>query len=357
MNGMRLRTAREACWMTQSELAAQAGIPTSTISKMERDIYGNASDDYVDTLADALDIPVSFLSNAPLPDVPDGRYRKQSKASAKLQKSVVAHARQVASVMQDADAHYRIHKTTLVPMERGENLDDSEGISRRLRNMLGLSIEGPVGNMTRACERAGVVVADMSPVGPGGQTEGERRFSAFSAWPDMGMGDSRPVIIVSSYLSGDILRATIAHEVAHIYAHTRNPAIPDAIAERQAWMIGGELMIPVKEAREILGGRQVTLDRLRRMKAAYGVSVKFLITYCEHRHIITRERAVALNKQYSSRKWHQGEPVEVVKERAQLFPSVIRRMMNDGLDIGMSRSDVTSIVWGGGNARARLTLV
>lgn len=94
-----------------------------------------------------------------------------------------------------------------------------------------------------------------------------------------------------------------------------------------------------------------------RPKGTNSVSVKFLITYCQRHRIITSERATALNKQYSSRKWHKGEPVEVVKESARLFPDVVRRMRRDGLDIGMCRSDVMDVVLGRGDARSTLTIV
>ena len=253
--------------------------------------------------------------------------------------------------MRVADARYRIHKTTLVPMERGDDLDRARDIAQNLRGLLGLAAEGPVGNMTRACERAGVAVANLCPFGPGQPAESTRHFSAFSAWPDMGMGNARPVIIVSSTLPGDVQRSTIAHEVAHLYAHTRNPAVPDEVAERQAWMIGGYLVVPPADADEILGGSHVTLDMLRRVKSAYGVSVKFLITYCERHGVITRERSTALHKQYSSRKWHRKEPLEVTRETARLFPDVVRRMRADGVDVGMSHADVMEIVSDGDGTR------
>ena len=352
MNGERLKVAREAHWMTQAELSKASGVPASTISKIEQGMYRSDADRFASQLAVALDLPSSFLSDDPLPDVPAGRYRKQSKASAKLQKSVIAHAKQVAAVMAEADTRYKIRSTTLVPLDSGSPmLDNPVEIASELRELLGISQEGPVGNMTRACERAGIAVVNLpifdldEPLSDSSEKpEDTKHFSGFSMWPGLG-GDhkGRPIILLSSVLPGDVQRATIAHELAHVYVHTRNRDVNDKTAEAQAWQIGDLVAVPLKEAREILSDGRVTLDRLKRMKLRYGVSVKLLITYCAHNGIINQEKSTSLYKQYTSRGWNKGEPFEQIRENAKFFPSVLRRMQEDGLDIGLNRLEVARI--------------
>lgn len=330
--------------MTQAELSAASGVPASTISKIEKEMYGDVADRYSGMFARALSMPVSYFTDEPLPDVPDGRYRKQSKASVKLQKAVVAHAKQAAAVMDVASKLYRIIKPSIEPL--GDKVDPElhERYASKLRDIIGVGQDGPIRNMTRSCEKAGVVVVNLPIFEDASRSKDVRRFSGFSTWPTQGADPKkRPIVLLSSSLPGDVQRASLAHELAHLYIHTRNPGIDYADAERQAWMVGGEILVPLHEAREALGDVPVTLERLRRLKLTYGVSVKFLITYCSRNGLIDKERATSLHKQYSSRRWNKAEPVEVDRESARFFPMVITRMRRDGIDIGMPRMDVAYV--------------
>lgn len=347
MNGERLRVAREACWMTQTDLAKRSEVPASTISKIEKGLYGQTADTFAGKFATALGMPVSYFSEAPMPDVPDGRYRKQARASAKLQKSVIAHSKQIADVMEQADRRYRILRPTITPLDNGADLTKTRELADNLRKALGLGTSGPVTNMTRACERAGIAVVNVPLFEDrewASSPKDERAFSGFSAWPGMGVGSySRPIVLLSSTMPGDVQRASLAHELAHIYIHTRNTEVDDREAERQAWMVGGDVLLPEDDARDMLDGTPVTLDRLRMVKAKYGVTVKFLITYCSRHGIVSEERATSLHKQYSSRRWSAKEPVAVARESSQLFPKILLRMRADGIDVGMNELDVAHI--------------
>lgn len=355
IDGTRLNIAREACFLTQAALSDLSGVPASTISKIEKGLYGPNTDKYAKQLAKALDTPVSFLLGGETPYVPDGRYRKQSKASAKLTKSVVAHARQIAIVMAEADRRYRIHATTIKPLE-GVDVEsggfDLDVHASKIRDMLGVGQEGPIKNMTRACERAGIAVVSLPLFDSDAGQKERRAFSGFSTWPGMGVGGSRPIMVLSSSLPGDVQRASVAHELGHVYAHTRNPGIDDDFAEKQAWALGDRVLVPLADLKGCLGDRPVTLERLKRIKAVYGVSVKLLITYCSHAGIIDAEKTESLNKQYSTRKWHKSEPVEVCRETEVLVPSVIRRMRKDGLDIGMRQIEVSRMALEGEKQKA-----
>lgn len=343
--------------MTQTELAEKSGVPPSTISKIEKDMYGRTADRFADKFAAALGMPVSYFSDESMPDVPDGRYRKQARASAKLQKSVIAHSKQIAAVMEQADHRYRILKPTFTPLDNGADLTRTSELAGHLRKVLGLGSSGPISNMTRACERAGIAVVNVPLFEDRERAMGskdERSFSGFSTWPGMGFGScSRPIILLSSSMPGAVQRASLAHELAHIFIHTRNTDVDDREAERQAWMVGGDVLLPESDARDMLDGQPVTLDRLRMVKAKYGVTIKFLITYCSRHEIVSAERATSLQKQYSSRRWSTREPVTVARESSQLFPKVLTRMRADGIDVGMNELDVAHLCMEISNAKVR----
>lgn len=102
-------------------------------------------------------------------------------------------------------------------------------------------------------------------------------------------------------------------------------------------------LFPEEDAHEMLNAT-LTLDTLKRVKARYGVSVKLLIMCCKHYGIIDEGRAASLFKQHTARKWNQKEPVSVKKETTRFFPSVLRRMRDDGIDIGMQKMTVDRIL-------------
>lgn len=346
MNGERLRVAREACMLTQSALAEKSNVPASTVSKLEHGLYGANTDNFISAFSEALDTPASFFSDEPLPEIPDGRYRKQSRASASLKKAVVAQTTQAIATMNEADKIYKIKKLTIKPFEGDLDTADFSDLASELREIVGASTSGPIGNTIRTCERSGVPVM-MLPLYEGGScgNVGTKCFSAFSTWPDMGSNPcERPMISISSSMPGDAQRATVVHELAHLYIHTRNPQIDDKVAEKQAWDVTDRFLFPVEDAHERLDSAKITLQTLKRVKSVYGVSVKFLITCCKHYGLIDSERATSLYKQYTARRWNQGEPVLVQSETAQFFPSVIERMNDDGLDVGMPKINVERIL-------------
>jgi Zn-dependent peptidase ImmA (M78 family)/transcriptional regulator with XRE-family HTH domain len=326
MIATRMRSARVSCGMTLEVLSSRTGIPTSRLSKIENGLL-DASNDDITKVSDATSIPVGFFIDAPLYQVSGGRFRKQSSAPKKKIEELAAKTCLIAEVIDEATTTYRLPKPTITPFDGSISGDTIEEAAQRTRSEMGLPDLGPIGNMTRACERSGVAVAKIP------MPNNDRKLSAYSVWADL--GERTPLVVVSTSLPGDVLRGTIAHEVGHLILHTKNPSVDAKDAEPQAWLFANYLLFPRENAELTFASEPVTLRRLERLKAVYGVSISFLLSCCKSYGIINEERNRSLRKQYSARGWYGNEPVAVGIERPSLVPQVLKKMNQDGMTIGM----------------------
>lgn len=326
MLATRMRSARISCGMTLEILSSRTGIPTSRLSKIENCLL-DASDDDVARVADATSIPIGFFIDAPLYQASSGRFRKQSSVPKKRLEELEAKTCLIAEAIDEAATAYRLPKPTITPLSGPISDGLIEEAAQRMRSEMGISDLGPIGNVTRACERAGVAVAKVP------MPNNDRKLSAYSVWADL--GERMPLVVVSMSLPGDVLRGTIAHEIGHLVLHTRNPSVDAKDAELQAWLFANHFLFPRENAELAFASEPVTLRRLERLKAAYGVSISFLLSCCKSYGIIDEERNRSLRKQYSARGWYANEPVAVGIERPSLVPQVLRKMNQDGMTIGM----------------------
>lgn len=326
MIGDRVRIARVACGLTQSTLSDLSGLTAPRISNIENELVAPTRDDVL-KLASSMSMPESYFDDLAIPAANGGRYRKTSSVPKKAQNEIEAQASLISLTVATADRAYRIKRTTIKPCD--EELDDAsiEALASDARAALALPESGPVGNMTSSCEKAGIIVARIP------RAVHIDKLSGYSVWPDMGR--MRPLILVSSSLPGDVLRATIAHELGHLLLHTRNTMIEHDKAENQSWTFARSFVFPRNDAHELFRSDNITLSKLRKVKARYGISIAMLIKTCESYELIDCERARSLWKQYSSRKWYGNEPVDIGIERTTAIQAILKRMKSDGLEIDL----------------------
>ncbi|MCU1486036.1 MAG: helix-turn-helix domain protein [Actinomycetia bacterium] len=313
MIGERVRHARDFCDLTQTALAELAGVTQSKVSDIEagRDA---AKDEDVERIASATGFPVEFFHQGALPDMPDGNFRRLKRGKARAGRQVRAQARQVVELVQRSEHTIAMPPVRIEPVTHAE---DIEAIAQDVRDAAGVGRRDPIPNLTRAVERAGVVVAGIPSEIPD--------HTGYSAWPDFRLG-GRPIIVYSRDDPGDRQRFTIAHELGHLVMHT--PARADELdvddAEREANRFAGALLLPREAAMEAMRA-PLTLTTLAHVKATYGASIGM----CAHRArdlgLISEDRFVSIRKQMSSRGWHRQEPVDVPKERPLLIREVLER--------------------------------
>jgi hypothetical protein len=92
--------------------------------------------------------------------------------------------------------------------------------------------------------------------------------------------------------------------------------------EGEASRFAGALLMPTWDAQELLFGG-LTLARLGRLKASWGISMAGLIVRAHQLAAIDRLRQESLFKQISARGWRREEPVLVRREEPALIPRLI----------------------------------
>lgn len=322
MIGERIRLAREACLLTQSDLAEVANVSQGTLSDIEAGAVVSPSKIVVERIAAATLYPVSFFYAGALPDLPEGHYRKRKKGTVKATKQIRAQARQVLEIVQRSEDALHLPPVRLEPVaSMSGGLEAVEAVAAAVRASLGVGARDPIPNLIRAAERAGVVVARL----PTEMTD----HDGFSAWPDYGLG-GRPLLAISAGHPGDRDRFTVAHELGHLILHTlRGTTIEPGPAEQEANRFAGALLIPRDAARDAMHP-PVTLRVLMGVKATFGTSIAMSAQRALDLRLITRDHFVSLRKQLSARGWTHDEPVEVPQERPILIANILDYMAGSG---------------------------
>ena len=315
MIGSRIRIAREACRITQKELSDLSGVPMGTVSSIESGRIYDPSAEHVSRIASATAFPTSFFKLGPLPDVPQGYYRKLKKGKAKDTKQMLAQVRLITEIVQRADQHQaiRLPAVSFEPVSRTVDLDQIEELAGEVRGYIGVGPEDPIPNVIRAAERAGIVVVRLPNEIP--------NHDAYSVWPDFGLG-GRPIIAISAGCSADRERASVAHEISHLFLHTIRSRLEHARAEAEAWRLGSAVLFPQSGAESILRP-PITLLVLIAAKQTYGVSVGLAAQRAMDLGLITKRHFVSLRKQMSARGWNRDEPVELPREGTELIGRIV----------------------------------
>jgi Zn-dependent peptidase ImmA (M78 family)/DNA-binding XRE family transcriptional regulator len=325
MIGERIRLAREACRLTQEELAAASGLAQGTLSAIEAGRVLNPSAEAVERIAVATAYPTSFFYLGPLPDLPEGRYRRLKKGTSKEGKQVRAQVRQVVEIVQRSEATLKLPPVRLEPRRSSEVTGPAsvETIAAETRAALGIGLRDPIPNVTRALERAGVIVVRL----PGGMPD----HDGFSAWTDFGLGldSARPIIAITGGHPGDRDRFTVAHELGHLLLHTIRSGIPSDQAEDEANRFAGALLIPAQAARGALRS-PVTLRVLMAVKAQFGASIAMTAKRGLDLGLISKDHYVSIRRQLSARRWNKEEPVEVHPEQPMLISNILEQLSGGG---------------------------
>jgi len=308
--------------MTQAELANAAELSQGAISELEAGRLSEPTKATVDRIAQATSFPVSFFHHGPLPDFPEGRYRRLQRGASKVDKQVRAISRQIVEVVQRSETKLRLPPVAIEPVRDASPLNGSaiEALADRTRRALGIGDRDPIPNISRAAERAGVIVVRL----PNYALD----HDGFSAWPDYGL-DGRPLIAVVGGKSGDRDRFTVAHELGHLLLHTNRPVANPKDAEREANRFAGALLVSRAAAKDAIRP-PITLRVLMNVKARYGMSIAATARRAYDLGLITKDQYGSLMRQLSARKWRHMEPIDVQPESTVLIAKILAAMSGSG---------------------------
>lgn len=312
--GSRLRDLRQLRGMTQKDFAEQLQIPQPFLSAVERG--RKPADSTAMKACYVFGVSPKFFTAPPV-EYGSGSLNFRTK---KIPAYVQDAARVTfAELERNAFAHY----STIPPIDLAyPNLEDRstalpieqiEEIAQQTRRTLNLPSDGPVPNVTRALERAGIPVITL-----------ENTLVDLSSIDGLSSptltAEGRGAIATTEKTDGGRVRFTRAHELGHLVMHTQIRPGSEKVREAEANLFAGAFLMPKTDAEKHLSPH-LTLEGYAQVKAKYAVSIQALIRRAKELKIITPERYRSLSIQLSSRGWRTNEPVRIAVERTAEIPT------------------------------------
>jgi len=316
--------ARESRGMTMSELAKQAGVTPSLISKIESD-QREMSEETAKSVADSLGYPIDILRwKDPIYGFGSSSFyhrRQQSLPQKSLRKIQAFVNFQRIRAKRLADA-LDLDLPFTIPAMSVEDYESPEEIARALRAAWRIPL-GPVSNLTEWIEAAGgfIVLHEFESA----------KINAISVWAP---GES-PFFVLNKLLPACNLRFSLAHELGHLVMH----GVPEPGMEEEADRFAAEFLMPAAEIKSQLRGMNLRLAA--RLKPVWRTSMGALIRRARDLEVITDRQHTSLRVQISQNGWTKMEPVRISYDEPNLIPEIIRVHQRDH---GYSKSDLADMV-------------
>jgi len=324
----RVHHARAYHGWSQEHLAKLIGKSQPAISQIEKG--APAADETIAAIAEQTQFGPEFFLRGPLPDLPMGslRFRKRASSTKRDDERIRAHVRQTLEVLEGLWPRAPKLPVRLepVPADAVVDVDFIESLAVNVREYLGVGPHDPIPNLTRAVERAGVVVIGSS------QEIGTHEGASY--WPGNPIG--RPIICLSREKPGDRNRLSLGHEFGHLLLHQLRQ-IDSGASEQEAYRFAGALLIPREVLHDQIEG-PVTLHDLALVKSRFGIAVSALVRRCLDLGLISPERRTSLEKQISARGWRKEEPVHVPTEHPELVRELLISAMGTDNPIRLHRT-------------------
>ncbi|WP_280410706.1 XRE family transcriptional regulator [Nocardia asiatica] len=308
----RLTELRKLLGYTQTDLERLSRIPQPDISQIEK---GDREFTHAMAyrIATATATPIEYFTHTtPSYDELAINFRRRARVSKKSSHSVLQMFKEIERVANHlSKAQLRLRRTPLPVATKADLTDDDiEQLALDTRRSAGMSDDAPIRHVIRTVERFGIAVAAT-------RTDDTALLDGHCGMSRWATGSPRATVAYIAGESGDRQRFTMAHELAHVVAHSRRSVDLD-LREREAHRFAGAFLLPkavaVKEISESL-----TLHGYMKLKAGFGISIQAAIARGRNLGLVSQARQRSLMIQISSRGWRTAEPVEVGSEQPSLL--------------------------------------
>lgn len=283
-------TARRAKGLTHAELIDDLGVTQAALSRYENNLR-EPDEAMLEKLSKALDVSIGFLTHPFRLQgaiAADAHMRRQK--STKVSDWKIAEARLNLLRMRSAYLFERVPMQTDSYVPTFDPGETSPADAARLTRAQWRLPVGPVRNLTRWLESAGILVVE--------ERLGTRRIDGLSQW-----AGTFPVIMVNADLPTDRKRLTLAHELGHLVLHA---TYTDLEPEAQANTFAAELLMPEHVIRPTLCS--LTLGRLLDLKLEWGTSMQAILEHAYRLGRVTVDERQRLDKAMNARGWKTTEP-------------------------------------------------
>lgn len=323
--GTLLRMARHLRGFTQKKCSDRVGVAQAVYSRMENDLV-EVDDEMVRRASGLFDLPAEFF------DLNDPVYGPPVSVHPMLRGPARVTARDVDMITAELNLRVMHLRRFLESVELNPSLDiprlDAESyaspaeIADIVRRHWKVP-SGPIKNLTRLMERAGIVIgfSDFGGASISGVT-----FSA---------PGQPPIVLLNPGHPADRVRFTLAHELGHMIMHR----FPTSEMEKEANHFASVFLLPRQELRESLRGRRITLEVLASLKPEWKMSMQGILFAADREGILTKNQARYLWTQISARGWKTAEPtsLDFAHDRPTVLPTILKALLND---LGFEKSEV-----------------
>lgn len=188
--------------------------------------------------------------------------------------------------------------------------------------------EGPIRNLTKAIELAGVIVIPIKMAKDPGNKRSDG-IDGISSWVA-----EHPVIGLSPEVPGDRFRLTLAHELGHLVMHHEK----GEHSETEANQFASSLLMSDDEFDIAMSGKRSITDFVN-LKKSWGISVAALVYRAHRQGYIDSSRYRSLQIQMS--KWRRAEPATFDLVPGQLLGASIEA--SGGCESASARFGVPSL--------------
>ena len=302
-----LIVARESRGFTQQELAESIKYPQSTLSKIEN---GNQhmDDDLLKEIINFLDYPKSFFLQEMVIYPSNLHYRKKSDVSSKTLYTIEAHMNIYRTNIQKLIRSIEMPVTKLPFTDKISNLTPRDA-AKYMRQYWSVP-KGPIDNISKIIEDNGIIIIPMD--------FGTDKIDGRS----MITSNGNFIIFINNKLSGDRLRFTLAHELAHIVLHISSLNVFETDIEKEAMIFASEFLMPEIEIKRQLMGDKITMAKLADLKRYWKTSMQAILYWAAILNVVTQNQAKYLWGQFSSLRIKMKEPIDIPVESPTLFKEI-----------------------------------
>lgn len=304
-SGSRLRLARAFKGLTQHELAELVGKTHQYIGYLEGG-HKLPTDVLVDAIAQECGFAAGFFFGKPVEEFRDEdcHFRRRASTPVSVRTRVLAHGTLFAMLVTYLDEALSLPEDG-VPSIRVQSREDIERAAEACRVRWGLGSDVPIKNLTRAVERAGVVVTRFE----GAST----KIDAFSR------SGRRSIIVLNTEKDcPSRTRFDLAHETGHLVMHG-GLITGDGDSEAQADQFGSAFLMPrAGFAREFPRTVRIDWSALFRLKKRWGASVGAIVRRAYDLRLIDAATYQRAYKYMAAQGWLKGEPEEIAQEEPEI---------------------------------------
>jgi Zn-dependent peptidase ImmA (M78 family)/DNA-binding XRE family transcriptional regulator len=304
--GARVRLARGFNGWTQADLGERIGVTHQYIGYLENG-QKLPNELTVEAIAVVTGFDASFFFR-PLPDEfrdEECHFRRRAATPVSVRTRVLSHGTLFQMLVRELGTFVRL-PADRVPTCRVQSAEEIERAAESCRERFELGRDLPIKNLTRAVERAGVVVTRFE----GGTT----KIDAFSRH-----GAPNIVVLNTDKDAPSRTRFDLGHETGHLVMH--GGLTTTEAEEKEADRFASALLLPRSGyAREFPRGQRIDWAALFRLKKRWGASASAQVRRAYDLRLIDAAQYQRAYKYIAAQGWLRGEPEELATEEPELIP-------------------------------------